>query len=320
MLVSFFGAFILINCLCYFYYRPPQYITNAQGYTSTKLKTGKYISGIEGYGITTVDNTGFNNDGEVVPENAKVICIGSSQTAAIGVDTCDNYVTQLNQLNPNFNAYNLGIGGQYLENSFYRLPYIRKYFPSASFIVVETPNLPTISKWEKIALNLENRRLPITNHDWKDSNIGIHLVRSMPYARLLFKNLQDLKKDNNNQTAVIFDEKSYALQVRRAFRALKMQMNEIPLIIVLISFPQLQKNGQAFYIEDKKTKIVKMVCKENNIAFVDMAPFFLKEYEKQRILPNGFLNSHIGRGHLNVEGYKILAKVLANVLKVEGLT
>ena len=323
MVGSFFSAFILINGLCFFYYRPPQNITNAQGFTSTKLKTGDYfITGTEGYGILTIDKNGFNNDGVVAPENAQIICIGSSQTEAAGVDTCENYVTKLNQIDPHLNAYNLGISGQSLASSFYRLPYLSKFYPSTRVIVAETASLPSISEWEKIAVTLETRCLPITNYDWKDGNIGMRVIRSMPYARLLFKNMQDLKKNNIiiKQSEPVFDYEKYELQVKRAFRALTQQMDGKPLIIVLVTFPQLQKDGRAFYIENKQTIIVREVCKENNIIFVDTAPYFLKEYKERRVLPNGFANSHIGKGHLNAEGYKILAKVLANLLKKEGIS
>lgn len=321
MLASLFAALFIINALCYFYYRPPQNITNKKGYTSTRLKTGNFlVTGTEGYGVLTIDKNGFNNDGVVKPENAQIVCIGSSQTEAAGVNTSENYVSQLNQICPGFKAYNLGISGQFLANSFYRLPSIKDNYRSCRVIIEETPVLPTVEKWKEIADILENGRLPITNYDWKDANVGMRIVRSMPYIRLLFKNLQDLRKNNTKPVEAGFDVAAYRFQVDRAFHALNERIDKQSLVIVLITFPNLQKNGKMSYIEDIQTETVRKACEKNNVIFIDTAPYFLKEYEKRRVLPNGFANSHIGKGHLNAEGYKILARVLADVLKKEGVS
>lgn len=44
-----------------------------------------------------------------------------------------------------------------------------------------------------------------------------------------------------------------------------------------------------------------------------------EQYNKNRIAVYGFTNSHIGLGHLNVTGNRIVADVLEKVLQEQGV-
>jgi lysophospholipase L1-like esterase len=59
-------------------------------------------------------------------------------------------------------------------------------------------------------------------------------------------------------------------------------------------------------------------CEDNDIIFVDMTDDFKQLYEEKNILPYGFINTKVGRGHLNKYGHMVIAKKLAQVIKEEG--
>ena len=327
---AFLCALFAANFLCFFYFNTAKSITNPKLYSTTKCKTQEYIFyGQEGYGITTTDINGFYNDGHVLPENARVICIGSSQTQAVQVNTNQNYVSQLNKLNSAYNTYNVGIGGQYLNETLYRLPYIPHNFPMCKIIINETPTLPTLKELDKIIHQLELNSAPIDNQDWKDKNLFFRLYRSMPYAGLLFSQLQELRETTNVKTAnnagskaaESIDLSEYRGKANYAMELLRNHLGDIPLIIVYLPSYRIEKDGSISATNDIKQKeILQEACESHQIVFVhdQIKTVWFRNYESNRRLPYGFQNSHVGQGHLNAEGHRMLAEVLHKILQEEG--
>ena len=60
------------------------------------------------------------------------------------------------------------------------------------------------------------------------------------------------------------------------------------------------------------------VCEKNNIIFIDMSDDFLKMYEEENVLPNGFCNTAVGFGHLNKYGHTAIARRLAEVIESDS--
>ena len=193
MMAAFLCAFSVVNFACCFYYNPAKAITNPDQYTEHKYKTKNNIFyGLEGYGMTSTDKNGFYNDGKVQPTEAQVLCIGSSQTVGIEVNSNQNYVHRLNKLNFQYMSYNLGVRGQYLRQTLFRIPLILKHFTNCKVIINETPYFPTMTEWNEIICCLKANDAPIENQDWKDSNILFRLYRALPYAGLIHKNITDI--------------------------------------------------------------------------------------------------------------------------------
>ena len=57
------------------------------------------------------------------------------------------------------------------------------------------------------------------------------------------------------------------------------------------------------------------LCADENIIFIDMTEEFVSLYEEQHILAHGFVNTTVGRGHLNRYGHASIAKRLAEVIE-----
>ena len=87
---------------------------------------------------------------------------------------------------------------------------------------------------------------------------------------------------------------------------------------IIFYHPSLSLNpdGSATVYNDTDT-ISKMqeVCEKNNIIFIDMSDDFLKMYEEENVLPNGFCNTAVGFGHLNKYGHTAIARRLAAEIK-----
>lgn len=62
-------------------------------------------------------------------------------------------------------------------------------------------------------------------------------------------------------------------------------------------------------------KLFQSACEANGIIFVDMTDEFKALYEEKHILAHGFVNTAVGRGHLNKYGHRVIAQTLAEKIK-----
>ena len=61
------------------------------------------------------------------------------------------------------------------------------------------------------------------------------------------------------------------------------------------------------------------LCSENEIYFIDMSKRFAEEYREKHILPYGFWNTSVGKGHLNTEGHRMFAdEIYALIKRIEA--
>ena len=66
--------------------------------------------------------------------------------------------------------------------------------------------------------------------------------------------------------------------------------------------------------EENAAKIQKL-CRENGIYYLDTGNHFLEEYEKDYTLPYGFMNTSVGRGHMNKYGQKMFAEEIYKLIQ-----
>lgn len=324
MIVSFSCAFILGNVACFFYSNTANSITNLDRYTTIKRKTRHYnFYGCEGYGITSTDENGFYNDGRISPEDAEILCVGSSQTEAIHVDTEENYVSRLNKYD--HRAYNLGVSGSFMSENLYRLPFIPRFFSHCKIIVHETPVLPSLKEWDKIIYYLEENDAPVENLDWKNKNFLFRLFHSMPCAELIYDNIKKIfyGRTQNIDNEDSIDMSQYREKANYAMHLLQDRLGDIPLVIIYLPEYRLEKDGRLSITSDDKCKqILQEACEANHIRFVhdQLSSVIINNYEASRILPRGFLNGRAGFGHLNTEGHRMVAETLHRILQEESIT
>ena len=93
--------------------------------------------------------------------------------------------------------------------------------------------------------------------------------------------------------------------------------NKVKVIIVYHPNISLSADGNLEFINSEKKEIEKFseLCQENEIYFLDMSERFKYEYYSNHILPYGFSNTTIGKGHLNKYGHEMIAEELYKVIK-----
>jgi hypothetical protein len=55
-------------------------------------------------------------------------------------------------------------------------------------------------------------------------------------------------------------------------------------------------------------------CDQNGFTLINMAQSFLQTYDKDHVLPYGFINTAVGTGHLNKYGHRMIAQELLSAI------
>jgi hypothetical protein len=80
----------------------------------------------------------------------------------------------------------------------------------------------------------------------------------------------------------------------------------------------LQPDGSATVVwTEPAHKALQEAIQNSGIRTIDMSVRFLSEYQSNHILPEGFLNTSVGKGHLNQNGHRMVADALFQELYPE---
>jgi hypothetical protein len=96
--------------------------------------------------------------------------------------------------------------------------------------------------------------------------------------------------------------------------------NGIKLIIFYHPTLNIQKDGTVYERSDNDyLQVFQNICLNNDILFINMGNAFIKEYENNHVLPHGFSNTAVGRGHINKNGHRIIAlELFRQINKIES--
>lgn len=324
MVFSVVLALLLANLICYFFYSPAIQVPNVEEYTNLKNVPGNHNphSGGEGLGNAIIDENGFNNLGFFPFEKAKTLCMGSSQTEGQNVQAEETYVSLLNKRHSDINAYNLGVSAASFEKMFFRIGKLKQKFPEAETIIFEINSIPDLDSLKRLRTLMENNDIVSEDISWKNGNIFVKTISEIPLCRLLWHKtatrLKELKKADNNKAEIKEVSGEYHQVLDDIMRLAKEQSGDTKIIIMTLDFLEINNDGTASVINDNgEREIFAKVCKANGIKYVSTGSAFLRMYTEQHQLPNGFLDSQLGVGHLNVYGHEAIADLLVNILVQE---
>ena len=328
---SYFGIFLLAsifaNGVCYFYYSPVLETANYEKFTGAKnVPSDHNLRGIEGYGNIIIDENGFNNQVDFAMDEAEILFIGSSQTEAQQVNAKENYVSLINQEYSATKAYNLGISGETFSSTFFRIVPLKENFPNAKMFVFEINKMPSLEDLQQIEMLLSEDKIdnmPGKAMSWMNNNpVTLKAMSMFPMIRLLkYQYVQWKEKTNGNTKAIpesTLDADAYKQELRRVLLLGKEKAGTTEIIIFNLAHTRLNKAGDVEIIPDQgENEIFQKVCSDISMTYIDMAGPFTTAYQREHVLPYGFLNSPIGTGHLNRYGHRIIADTMETVLKDE---
>lgn len=328
MVCSLLISFAILNVVCFFYYNVPVHSESKTHSTDYVWETDKFYStGIEGYAWGKTDENGFNNLNVEYGVNPEILVMGSSHTEGMNVSQKENYVYLLNtffeQNADEFKAYNIGISGHTLTTCLNNLKNAIEEFGPKKYVVIEVTNaelsLDDINKIsEGTVKKIHSTANPI-----------FIFLQKIPFVRCVYHQIDKLgfleKKPNKTVTDTIVkttvpDESNasdsngeYDVALNSMLNDLSMfaEKNGVKLIIFLNPNLNTDENGYVVPRQpSSKEKSFAVLCKLNDIEYIDMYSAYTEVYNSTHRLLHGFSNTTVGKGHLNKYGHQIVANVL----------
>jgi hypothetical protein len=322
-------AVIFLSILCLFYYRSSLYVKNASGVTDTVAEPySTYCYATEGFGYGKMNNEGFQNEYDYHGQPITVLLAGSSQMEGFQVP---QHLTASSLLNNFFNdeasVYNIAKGGNSFDIQCKNFERALGYY-KPKFVVIETMTVQfPIAVLKKISENSVSKNYTGFNFLGFDITKVREGIRKSPlkylyYIRLAAKqiNLLAAKEFPGGNSTGVFKEtvtEEYINEINRIIGQVSHAAQEHSVKPVILYHPALILNKDAFVTSSSDNEYLEAfmnACRENDVFFVDMTKVFMQEYENRHVLPRGFSNTHVGSGHLNRYGHKMIAEELYRII------
>ena len=260
----------------------------------------------EGFNQYTNDAFGFNNDPlpQALPKH-RLLVLGDSFVEAKHVPRTENFVQRLNTL-PSVLAYNAGYSGAD-PRSFSVL--VRRFMP----VIQPTVLILTVNADDLTSLSSESLP-PFPTPTGLKAWLQPLFAHSALLTHLNWKYKPVLQRwwQSWHRQAIVRDTESQGLQVygkrwRHILQRLKTW--HVPIYVVVI--PKLRYEGRQAKVEpDSRKDMLIEVAHAAGVHVLRLEQVFQQAFVQQGIVAFGFMNSHLGTGHLNAQGHALVAKAL----------
>ena len=318
VIVSGILALIVLSIGCFFYYKLLSLHTDQDNVTDCRYDANAFYSlGTEGFACGHTNNEGYVNVGNYTPGmNIEVLIMGSSHMEALNVMQKNSSASILDS-KYGMRVYNIAISGQNFATCASSLKAaVKKYKPSR-FVVIE---VASISLAEKNAVDVIYNRIP--RRPAYDKGL-LSTLRSIWYLRLMYKqyiahSFGQFFRPNMQSKGVAASPETLSKMLGNLNEAVS--FSGAKLIIAYHPSISLNKDGTlSINYNHENIRLFSDLCAENGIYFLNMAERFLSEYEKSYTLPYGFINTSVGKGHMNAEGHRMFAdEIYALIKRIEA--
>ena len=280
-----------------------------------------YSQATEGFSNGKTNNEGYYNLGDYNKDKKiDILVMGSSHMEASQVQQSESTASILQEKLNNYNIYNIGTSGHTFITCFSNLDAaINKYNPS-KYIIIETP-IVTFSK-EELTKALNDNIEDISSYN--GGIIGI--LQHNQFLRLLYHQLKSfLNLESDDDIVVNYNENNTinndsSLYINQLLNEMQSKVKDTNTKFIIMYHPStvLNEDGSlTLSSENENVEEFSKLCKENGILFLDMSNRYREEYKKNYVLPYGFSNTSVGRGHLNKYGHEMIADELYKLIKEE---
>ena len=318
VLISAVIAFVTLTLFCFFYYNTPVHYTNHDGSTDYIWDKNYYYSRLtEGFGYGKTNNEGLMNEYDY-DESTKVdvLVMGSSHIENQYIPMKNNVVSLLNDWDFKHTYYNLGVAGHNFRTCIDNLDAaLSKYNPQ--FVVIETDSI----LFDEYTINA------VINNDVDEitssTNKLVIALQHNPFLRLSLSQI-DSFIDNNTKIQYQMAELNQEInedKYNELFDYINNIIDKHNTKLIILYHPTIlsySKDTLTYQTPEESVTKFSKLCKENNIDFIDMGKRFQEEYLDNNIMPKGFFNSKVGFGHLNINGHKMLAQEILNIINKEA--
>lgn len=267
----------------------------------------------EGFAWMKFDKNGFNNVDSSI-DNIDILLMGSSHMEAVQIKQSNNLSEILNS-ETNYKVYNIGMSGHQIYNIVNNYDEAINFYKPSKYVIIETDRIDLDYKNMVDVINGDFKRIPSY-----DSGL-LYYAQKIPAFKNMFKQVQDwIMLDKKGSSVLTNENNNYKETLYTFLSIVSNSSKNVKPIIFFHPFEELQKNGDINYIVDsEKLQLFKEVCNELGIVFIDMSSDFRKLYLSENKLAHGFSNTHVGSGHLNSYGHRVIADTIKEkITELEG--
>lgn len=321
-------ALILLNIVSVMFSYSGSRYPNIDGYTDYHWASNRWMINIEeGGSVFKTDSNGFNND--VVNYDADVIFMGSSHVEGMQVSREKNMSYILDQLLPDSNVYNIGTSGHTIYSCVANLDDLFKMFKNVKYVIIETDQVNLLGSDIDLVISGSYPKLA--------ANTGI-IIRGIQFfapAIMKIRKNVNLWRGSTTRSSINginnFSEAKIQMTSNEAdlcnyqyyekfFRYVKNISTKHDCKVIFVYHPRVTINtdGNINIENEHNLDLFRTICKNNGLYFIEMGEKFIEAYSTYHIVPYGFYNTGIGKGHLNYYGHRMIAVELSKqILKME---
>ena len=310
-------AFLILTLFCAFYYNVPVHSTTQDGSTDYHWEQNKFYSrGTEGFAWGKTNNEGYVNPYDYHEGmDVDVLIMGSSHMEGYNVAIKENTASQLSKLLEDETVYNLGVSAHNFLTCANNLEKALEKYKPQKYVVIETRTL--LFSESQLEKTIEGTFEELPSH----SGGIVGVFQKIPLFRLLYTQLSNwietsTKKapaTNQQPLSEISNEDLYKSLLNKLSQTAK--EHDVKLIILYHSELSIDpKSGTAISKDSELAQQFAAYCQDAEIEFVNATERFIDEYNENSILPHGFINTSVGKGHLNKHGHRFIAEELFKVM------
>ena len=312
MIIAGITAIIILSAFCYAYNHNGLRIRSESGATDYHWEPNSLISTMkEGFSWIMTDANGYNN--AAIPEQIDVLVMGSSHMEAMEVAQDENTSALLDSMLQDMNVYNIGISGHKIYRCVDNFSYALECFKPKSFVVIETNRIRLDANEMEAVITGKAQREPASS----DGRV-MSILQRIPVFKPLYSQIDAWMAQDRKTVAAQSGESGgaddYAAVLDEFFRIVgeAAKTNGIQVIIFYDPPQEFDEDGNLDYFHtEEDVTLFKEACESNSIVFIDMTDTFAATYQADYTLAHGFANTGVGIGHLNRDGHRMIAEVLA---------
>ena len=264
----------------------------------------------EGFSFGSTNNEGYSNTYNYKRGmKIDVLVMGSSHMEAHQVLTPENASSVLGRIS-GLTVYNIGVSAHgFLECTCNIENAVHKYQP-AKYIVIETGTVTFPDEKLTMAINNTLPEIGVVNR----GTLRL-LLRRNRYFVLLWNKFRKLWA---SEAADVNAPSNSPALLEAVMRRLSEAASSCGAKVIIAYHPSVDLNlDGTLHIKSDPDVARKFseLCSQNGVYFLDMSEKFLREYASNFVLPYGFINTSVGKAHMNKHGHRMFAEEIYSLIQ-----
>lgn len=311
-------ALAILSVFCLIFSYSKLHIEQPSGASDYTHEPYSYVSKTdEGFAWNIMDSNGYNNS--MVFDVTDVLLMGGSHMEALQLPQRESMTYLLNsEYLPEYHSYNIGKSMHEIYTCVQNLHSAYERLEPQKYVVIDISST---------RLDLDDMELVLENkypRAWSVSNpIKKWILNYVPITGNVSSKLKEwIAKDSNlvgeNVDMCDEDMDKYESLLDEFLEYAENAMGGGTRLIILYhpTDYEVDENGEFHFDSDPKyDRLFEETCSNHDIVFVNMQDEFARMYAEDHVLPNGFVNTVWGAGHLNKYGHDACAKALAETIR-----